>query len=121
LQQRASVRIDDFRNARGIVVRIYSRGATTLAGFDGGSCSIIKPPSAKGDLERTQILAEFLSAGITRTGRTSFAPETAAPTNDIELKRKRSKINEGSRYPAAHNGPVAGSSPAGPTIWLFGL
>jgi hypothetical protein len=36
-------------------------------------------------------------------------------TNTNEIKRKRSKINEANRYPAAHNGLVAGSSPAGPT------
>src|SRR6266540_3113712 len=36
-------------------------------------------------------------------------------TNAIEIKRKHCKINEAGRYPAAHNGLVAGSSPAGPT------
>jgi hypothetical protein len=36
-------------------------------------------------------------------------------TNAIGLKLNRSKINEADRYPAAHNGLVAGSSPAGPT------
>jgi hypothetical protein len=36
-------------------------------------------------------------------------------TNTIELERNRSKINETDRYSAAHNGLVAGSSPAGPT------
>jgi hypothetical protein len=36
-------------------------------------------------------------------------------TNTIEIKRTRSKINEPDRYSAAHNGLVAGSSPAGPT------
>ncbi len=39
-----------------------------------------------------------------------------AETNAIERGRKRSKINEAGRYPAAHNGLVAGSSPAGPTM-----
>jgi len=34
-------------------------------------------------------------------------------TNAIECKRNRSKINEADRYPPAHNGLVAGSSPAG--------
>jgi hypothetical protein len=34
-------------------------------------------------------------------------------TNAIEIKRKRSKINEADLYPTAHNGLVAGSSPAG--------
>ncbi|UPK06965.1 hypothetical protein [Bradyrhizobium sp. 170] len=33
-------------------------------------------------------------------------------TNAIERRRKRSKINEADRYSAAHNGLVAGSSPA---------
>jgi hypothetical protein len=37
-------------------------------------------------------------------------------TNAIEIKRYRSKINEAVRYPAAHNGLVAGSSPAGPPM-----
>ena len=36
-------------------------------------------------------------------------------TNAIEIEQKRSKINEADRYSAAHNGLVAGSSPAGPT------
>jgi hypothetical protein len=36
-------------------------------------------------------------------------------TNEIEVKRTYSKINETGRYPVAHNGLVAGSSPAGPT------
>jgi hypothetical protein len=36
-------------------------------------------------------------------------------TNAIEIKRKHSKINEADRDSAAHNGLVAGSSPAGPT------
>jgi hypothetical protein len=35
--------------------------------------------------------------------------------NAIERDRKCSKINEAYRYPAAHNGLVAGSSPTGPT------
>ncbi|WP_157088178.1 hypothetical protein [Bradyrhizobium jicamae] len=35
--------------------------------------------------------------------------------NAIEPERKRSKLNEADRYPLAHNGLVAGSSPAGPT------
>jgi hypothetical protein len=35
-------------------------------------------------------------------------------TNAIEFKRKDSKINEADRYSAAHNGPVAGSSPDEP-------
>ena len=36
-------------------------------------------------------------------------------TNAIKPKRKRKKINEPDRYPVAHDGLVAGSSPAGPT------
>jgi len=36
-------------------------------------------------------------------------------TNAIEIEQKSSKINEPDLYPPAHNGPVAGSSPAGPT------
>src|SRR5229473_632901 len=36
-------------------------------------------------------------------------------TNAIEIKQKHSKINETDPYSAAHNGLVAGSSPAGPT------
>jgi hypothetical protein len=36
-------------------------------------------------------------------------------TNAIEIEQKRGKINEADRYSAAHNGLVAGSSPAGPT------
>ena len=37
-------------------------------------------------------------------------------TNAIEIKQNPSKVNEADRYPGAHNGLVAGSSPAGPTI-----
>jgi len=60
---------------------------------------------------------EYLTSRPLAADRTSFAPETTAPntTNAIEPERKRSKINEADRYPAAHNGLVAGSSPAGPT------
>jgi hypothetical protein len=36
-------------------------------------------------------------------------------TNAIESNRKRKKINKPYLYPPAHNGLVAGSSPAGPT------
>ncbi len=36
-------------------------------------------------------------------------------TNAIEIEQNCSKINEADRYSAAHNGLVAGSSPAGPT------
>jgi hypothetical protein len=36
-------------------------------------------------------------------------------TNAIEFKQNDSKINKPDRYSAAHNGLVAGSSPAGPT------
>jgi len=36
-------------------------------------------------------------------------------TNVIEIEQKRSKINGADRYSAAHNGLVAGSSPARPT------
>src|SRR5690242_9711406 len=39
-------------------------------------------------------------------------------TNAIESEQKHSKINETDRYPPAHNGLVAGSSPAGPTSVL---
>jgi hypothetical protein len=41
---------------------------------------------------------------------------TKNATNTIEIKSNRSKMNEANRYSAAHNGLVAGSSPAGPTI-----
>ena len=39
--------------------------------------------------------------------------------NAIELERKCRKFNKRVRYPVAHNGLVAGSNPAGPTIPLF--
>jgi hypothetical protein len=42
-------------------------------------------------------------------------------TNAIEIKQNRSKINGPDRYSAAHNGLVAGSSPAGPTNEIKGL
>jgi hypothetical protein len=41
-------------------------------------------------------------------------PDPDAP-NAIKCERKRSKINKARHFPAAHNGLVAGSSPAGPT------
>jgi hypothetical protein len=41
-------------------------------------------------------------------------PQQSA-TNAIKSKRKQSEINEADRFTAAHNGLVAGSSPAGPT------
>jgi hypothetical protein len=36
-------------------------------------------------------------------------------TNAIDFKRKLNKVNKADPYPPAHNGLVAGSSPAGPT------
>jgi len=54
-------------------------------------------------------------------GRDSTAPVSHQKqrernaTNAINLERQRSKFNKGDRYSAAHNGLVAGSSPAGPT------
>jgi hypothetical protein len=55
--------------------------------------------------------------------RTSFAPETTVIrcTERDQTGRKCRKINEAELYPPAHNGLVAGSSPAGPTIPLFSL
>jgi hypothetical protein len=51
--------------------------------------------------------------------RTASASHQKRPhqnaTNTISLWRNRSKISEADRYPPAHNGLVAGSSPAGPT------
>jgi hypothetical protein len=35
--------------------------------------------------------------------------------NAREISQKRRKINDDGLYPGAHNGLVAGSSPAGPT------
>ena len=45
-----------------------------------------------------------------------FAPETTSPNHNKHDRNrtKRSKINEADRYPPAHNGRVADSSPAGP-------
>ena len=53
----------------------------------------------------------------TRTAPVSHQkqPQQGA-TNAIKSKRKRSKFNDRDHYPPAHNGLVAGSSPAGPTI-----
>jgi hypothetical protein len=57
--------------------------------------------------------------GIQPSGGTAPVSRQKRPhrnaTNAIEIKQTRSKINEAGRYPAAHNGLVAGSSPAGPT------
>jgi hypothetical protein len=52
----------------------------------------------------------------TRTAPVSHQkrPQQSA-TNVIKSKRKRSKFNDRDHYPPAHNGLVAGSSPAGPT------
>ncbi|WP_156434195.1 hypothetical protein [Bradyrhizobium retamae] len=49
-----------------------------------------------------------------RRDRTSFAPETIQPKRNERdrIETKNSNINEADRYPAAHNGLVAGSSPA---------
>jgi hypothetical protein len=48
--------------------------------------------------------------------RTRFAAETTSrnATNPINLQRKCNKIDDAGLYPPAHNGLVAGSSPAGP-------
>jgi hypothetical protein len=47
--------------------------------------------------------------------RTAPVPHQQSATNAIKGKRKHSEINEADRFTAAHNGLVAGSSPAGPT------
>ncbi|WP_316189980.1 MULTISPECIES: hypothetical protein, partial [unclassified Bradyrhizobium] len=58
---------------------------------------------------------------IFRTANCATAPDShqkrrhRSASNAIEIKPKHSKINEGNQYSAAHNGLVAGSSPAGPT------
>jgi hypothetical protein len=39
--------------------------------------------------------------------------------NAIEIEQKCREFNEADRYSAAHNGLVAGSSPAGPTTRLY--
>jgi hypothetical protein len=44
--------------------------------------------------------------------RTRSAPPEQTKTDTMEIERKSSKINEPIRYPVAHNGLVAGSSPA---------
>jgi hypothetical protein len=52
-----------------------------------------------------------------RRYRTSFAPERTSTNRNKRDRNKLKyiKINEAGRYSAAHNGLVAGSSPAGPT------
>jgi hypothetical protein len=52
----------------------------------------------------------FITAPVSHQKR----PEQTK-TNTIEIEQKQRKINEPDRYSAAHNGLVAGSSPAGPT------
>jgi hypothetical protein len=44
--------------------------------------------------------------------RTRSAPPEQTKTDTMEIERKSTKINEPIRYPVAHNGLVAGSSPA---------
>jgi hypothetical protein len=55
-----------------------------------------------------------LGIQVSIAGRTAPVSHQKRPrqnaTNAIELKRKRSKINEPDRYSAAHNGLAAGSS-----------
>ena len=56
--------------------------------------------------------------GIERyANRTSFAPETIPPSaiNAAKHHKKYRIINDRIPFPTAHNGLVAGSSPAGPT------
>jgi hypothetical protein len=47
--------------------------------------------------------------------RTSQKRPQQNETNAIEPERECSNINEANHYPPAHNGLVAGSSPAGPS------
>jgi len=56
-----------------------------------------------------------------RTHRTSFAPETTYSKRDErdQIRTKHRKINETDLFPPAHNGLVAGSSPAGPTTLMI--
>jgi hypothetical protein len=57
-----------------------------------------------------------LDSGFLNTAPVSHQKRRYRNTTDAtERVRKHSKINEGDRYSAAHNGLVAGSSPAGPT------
>jgi hypothetical protein len=51
-------------------------------------------------------------AGVTAPVSHQKRPNRSA-TNEIEFKQKDSKINEADRYPAAHNGLVAGSKSPG--------
>ena len=55
-----------------------------------------------------------LKASLTAPVSHQKQPDRNA-TNANEIEQNHSKINEAYRYPAAHNGLVAGSSPAGPT------
>jgi hypothetical protein len=62
------------------------------------------------ELEERSMGVEWIIAPVSHQKR----PDRNA-TNTTESERKDSKINEADRYSAAHNGLVAGSSPAGPT------
>jgi hypothetical protein len=56
----------------------------------------------------------FLETVLGRTAPVSHQKRSRQnATNAIELKQKRSKINEADQYPPAHNGLVAGSNSAG--------
>jgi hypothetical protein len=61
------------------------------------------------------ILATLHEQGVAAPVSHQKRPNQKA-TNAIEFKRKDSKINQPNRYSAAHNGLVAGSSPAGPAV-----
>ena len=74
------------------------------------SCPIAEAPSA------TPAETSTVSRGPAAVSHQKQVHQDA--TNAIETKRKRRKLNEADRYSAAHNGPVAGSSPAGPTTFL---
>jgi hypothetical protein len=76
-------------------------------------------------IRNDKALVAFQRTMISRNQRPPVAPVShqkrprQGRTNANDFKPKLNKINENDHYPPAHNGLVAGSSPAGPTISMI--
>jgi hypothetical protein len=81
-----------------------------------------EPTSANDSEYRGRVSVACRLDGWPKTAPVSLQKQPCqCATNAVKLERKRSRINENHHYPAAHNGLVAGSSPAGPTNDFRGL
>lgn len=74
------------------------------------TCNKLSPRRAGPNIQREDVEQTLPLKIVRATAPVSHQKRgERSTTNAIEIKRKRSNINETDRYPAAHNGPVGGS------------